>query len=241
MKMKIKNKIAQFFGYEIFNVKKHASLNSHLSNLINFYDIDVIIDVGANEGQFAKRMRQNGFKGRIFSFEPVQETFERLKLAAKNDDKWSIHKLALGDKKETAFINVSVSSDLSSILKPNDFGALKYPKIESSYQEEIEVDLLDNFVNSNFLSSNKILLKMDTQGYDLNVFRGGLNIMGSVRCILSEISLIPIYDGMPSYKESLAEYEKHNFLISGFYPVSRNKSNMAIIEMDCVLVNSTSG
>ncbi len=65
--------------------------------------------------------------------------------------------------------------------------------------------------------------------------------MGSVRCILSEISLIPIYDGMPSYKESLAEYEKHNFLISGFYPVSRNKSNMAIIEMDCVLVNSTSG
>jgi len=236
--MNIKNKVAQFFGYEIFNIKKHASLNSHLSNLINFYDIDVIIDVGANKGQFAKRIRQNGFKGRIFSFEPVQETFEILKSESKGDDKWNIYKLALGDKKETAFINVSASSDLSSILKPNDFGSLKYPKIQPIHQEKIEVDLLDNFVKSNFLDGNNILLKMDTQGYDLNVFRGGLNVIKSIKCILSELSLIPIYDGMPSYKVCLAEYEKHNFLISGFYPLSRNKSNMAIIEMDCILVNN---
>lgn len=237
--MNIKNKIAQFFGYEIFNFKKHASLNSHLLNLIKFYDIDVIIDIGANEGQFAKRMRQNGFKGRILSFEPVQKTFDKLKLAANSDNNWQVHKLALGDKKQTAVINVSASSDLSSMLQPNDFGVSKYPKIESSYQEEIEVDLLDSFVKSNSISGNNILLKMDTQGYDLNVFRGGVNVLANVRCILSEISLIPIYDGMPSYKDVLTEYENYNFAVSGFYPVSRNKSNLAVIEMDCVLVKKS--
>jgi FkbM family methyltransferase len=235
--MNIKNKIANLFGYEIFNIKKHASLDSHLANLIKFYDIDVIIDVGANVGQFAKGMRKNGFKGEIFSFEPVQSTFDQLKSSADGDNKWHVYKLALGDKKEKVTINVSRSSDLSSILNPSDFGVKKYPKISSSYQEEIEVDLLDSFIHENNLSNNNILLKMDTQGYDLNVFRGGANIIRNVRCILSEISLIPIYDFMPAYKDVLTEYESKNFTVSGIYPVSRNKENMAIIEMDCVLIN----
>jgi hypothetical protein len=69
------------------------------------------------------------------------------------------------------------------------------------------------------------------------MFLGGANIIRNVRCILSEISLIPIYDFMPAYKDVLTEYESKNFTVSGIYPVSRNKENMAIIEMDCVLIN----
>ncbi len=79
---------------------------------------------------------------------------------------------------------------------------------------------------------------MDTQGFDLEVFRGAQTVLPNVSCMLSELSLIPIYEGMPSYTESLAEYEKSGFGVSGFYPITRNK-NLTLNEVDCVLVNTS--
>ncbi len=76
---------------------------------------------------------------------------------------------------------------------------------------------------------------MDTQGYDLQVFKGGHKFTSHVRSIISEISFQPIYDGMPNYREVLGVYEAQEFAVTGLYPVTRNK-NLSIIEMDCVLI-----
>jgi hypothetical protein len=78
---------------------------------------------------------------------------------------------------------------------------------------------------------------MDTQGYDLKVFEGALNAIGYITGILSEISLIPIYSGMPHYLESLGKYEEYGFVVTGLYPISR-KDNFSVIEMDCMLINN---
>ena len=95
--MKLHHKIAKAFGYDLVRRKKHPTSSTHIMNLINQYRIDLVLDVGANQGQFGKMLRYEGYKGEIHSFEPVSRTFERLGEACFKDQKWFAHKLAMGD------------------------------------------------------------------------------------------------------------------------------------------------
>jgi len=221
--MKLKNRIANLFGYELIKRKKSPTLISHISELIKIHKIDLILDVGANDGQFASLLRQSGYAGEIFSFEPVKYTFSKLALASKNDSLWKVFQFGLGDLCENLEINVSKASDLSSILSANKFGTSEYPNIEVGYKELIKIETLDNFFIENNLAGRSIFLKMDTQGYDLKVFQGAKNSVKNIKVILSEISFIPIYDEMPHWVDVISLYESFNFGVSGFYPVSRNK------------------
>ncbi|MEA1967288.1 MAG: FkbM family methyltransferase [Thermodesulfobacteriota bacterium] len=236
--MKLHRKLAKIFGYELIKRKKHPTANSHIINLINQSNIDMVLDIGANHGQFGNMLRDEGYKKEIHSFEPVSQTFEKLQANCVNDKNWFIYKLAMSDTCGEAAINVSKSSDLSSFLSPNDFGEKKYKKIEVIQKEIVEVETIDSFLTKTIqnFDKRKIFLKMDTQGYDLKVFKGSLKSIKHIAFILSELSLIPIYSGMPNYLESLRKYEEYGFVISGLYPISRNK-NLSVIEMDCMLLN----
>ena len=226
------------FGYELTAAKKSPSLRSHLGNLFAQYKIDVVLDVGANNGQFATLIRDLGYQGDIYSFEPVAKTFEQLFLHATQDKKWHVVKLGLGDCVCKKTINVSQSSDLCSLLPPSDFGKTVFPKIEISEQETIDIDTIDAFLLREKIPPHaNIFLKMDTQGYDIKVFHGAKDSLNRVAGILSELSFIPIYEGSPHYLESLDIFEKNGFMVSGLYPVSKN-TDLTIIEMDCVLINT---
>lgn len=233
--MKLSKKIAGCFGYELTRKKKNPSLESHLVNLLGRYAIDLVLDVGANQGQFGRMVRQLGYRGEIHSFEPVAATFDKLQASATGDPGWHLHRIGLGECEKRVTINVTQSSDLSSILAPNDFGKEKYRQMAVDHQEEIHIRTLDSLVDECGLRGWRIFLKMDTQGYDLNVFAGAAGSLDSICCLLSELSITPIYSGMPDYQTALRTYEGAGFQISGIYPVSRNK-DLSIIEMDCCLV-----
>ena len=234
--MKLHNKIARLFGYEMIKRNSHPTLNSHLINLINLHKIDLVLDVGANSGNFATTLRGEGYKGDIHSFEPVSRTFASLRAARSGDHRWFAHNIAMGDACDKKTINVTEASDFSSFLKlkPNEtFGTLKV-----LYEEVVEVSTVENFLTTHVMNFDKrrILLKIDTQGYDLEVFKGAIKVMERIVCVLSEISLIPIYSEMPHYLAFLKKSEEQGFVVTGFYPVSR-KENLSVIEMDCVLLN----
>ena len=57
--------------------------------------INLVLDVGANTGQFGRSLRNRGYAGRIISFEPVKEAFTALENAARGDDLWTTSNLAL--------------------------------------------------------------------------------------------------------------------------------------------------
>ena len=228
------------FGYELIKRNKHPTLSTHIINLINRYKIDLVLDVGANDGQFGNMLRNEGYKGVIHSFEPVSHSFVSLQKTCLNDEKWSAHKLAMGAACGKDTINVTAASDMSSFLNPNAFGERKFEKINVVHREMVEIETLDGFLPRQITDLNKrrIFLKMDTQGYDLKVLEGSLNVMDHITCLLTEISLIPIYSGMPHYLDALRKYEEYGFVVTGLYPVSRDKKSLSTIEMDCVLINS---
>jgi hypothetical protein len=85
-------------------------------------------------------------------------------------------------------------------------------------------------------AQGRVFLKMDTQGYDLEVFKGAADIMDCVVGLQSELSFISLYEGAPPWREAIACYENAGFVISALAPVSHDAVTSAVIEMDCVLV-----
>lgn len=224
---------------DIVRVSSQQTLMTHLLRVFQAYRIDVVIDVGANEGQFARLIRKWGYGGEIHSFEPVKRSYGILSEHASQDPAWKAHNFALGSKPGTATINVLQSSTLSSMLNVNKFATRKWAEdTQFSHQEEVTVRTLDDFIADNrSIGEKRVFLKLDTQGYDLEVFCGADKSLDRICCLLSEVSLIPIYDGMPNYLEALSKYQDRGFSISGIYPLSKNEDDLSIIEMDCVLVN----
>jgi FkbM family methyltransferase len=237
MKRLIRN-IVNKAGFDIIRTKNnHGSFDVHLTNVFQKYSIDCVIDVGANSGQYGAFLRSMGFDGWIVSFEPVKSVFEKLTDSAKEDAKWICYNFALGDKPEKKIINVYSSSVFSSFLDASDYSKGIWKSLETVTPEEVTVKMLDDifFEISERTGCHHFYLKLDTQGYDLNVFHGGLKSLTKVDAIQTELSLIHVYKEMRAPYEVLAEFNKHNYHISGMYPINRDES-LAVIEYDCVLV-----
>lgn len=214
----------------------------NLQQVINRYSIDLVLDVGANVGQFASRLRQHiDYKGQIMSFEPVQATFAKLSAAAALDPLWDVHCFALGTEETQATINVADASTFTSFLTPrpdqvNTFGA----NALRTHQETVTVRRLDNFLDENIIMARNrnVLLKMDTQGYDLQVFSGLGTWVDRVPCILSEISGVPLYDGMPTFAASISVYEHAGYIPASIHTVGVDPKTLAMIDADCLLIRA---
>ncbi len=231
------HKLADSFGYQLKRKKLLYNSQNLIKLLVEKHRIDLVIDVGANTGQFASELRAGGYQGQIISFEPVQTTFQKLSENCKADAKWTAVNLALGAQKGELCINTSELSDFNSILAPNDFAKSTWQKLDTKSTEIIEVDTLDQFALNHNLLDKRIFLKLDTQGYDLEAFKGALACIPAIKILQSEVSFIQIYEGMPNFRESLDTYLSHGFQISAFFPVSE-KPDGAAIEMDCIFVKT---
>ncbi len=233
----VRRQLNRRFNLDVVRVSGQYTLNAHVATVIKRYGVDAIIDVGASEGAFGLLMRNAGFQGPIYSFEPVTSAFEVLAQRASRDDEWHVFDFALGAQAGKAQINVSKFSQFSSILSATSYGNT-WVNMEVQHKQDIVIRTLDDCFREGLLGKGaRYFLKMDTQGFDVEVFKGATQLLPHVCCLLSELSLIPLYQGMPTYLESLARYNGEGFLVSGVYPITRNK-NLALNEVDCILVHS---
>lgn len=212
------------------------SYRAQLRALLEREHVDLVLDVGANEGQFARSLRAF-YAGEIISFEPVSAAFVKLAQAAASDTNWQVNRFALGEEAASQTIHVSNRTAFSSLLMPNDFCARRFGDEAAPMREErIEVRRLDRFLEENVpdIGKRRVFLKMDTQGYDAKVFSGIGRFVSQVVAMHSELSLIPLYEGMTHWLESIAVYGSAGFSVAGTFPVSRDSG--AVIEYDCLFV-----
>lgn len=237
--MKIHKEVARLFGWELLHIRKdQPSLDSHLRQLFARLGIDCVLDVGANQGQYGTMLRKSGYRGRIVSFEPVKESYAALKARAAGDPGWRTFNCALGAKAGESEIHVTRSSVFASFLDPSEFSKQKFPDaMPVTRSEKVRIRTLDQVFGEAVegLRAPRVFLKMDTQGYDLEVFAGARRSLAEVRGLQTEISIQAIYEGMPDYLKSLDVYTKAGFVMSGLYPVSRDRETLALIELDCVM------
>jgi FkbM family methyltransferase len=232
----------QGWGYDIgvYPPDDAAALRSHLATLFSDLNINCVVDVGANRGQFARMIRRNGFDGRIISFEPVSQNFGLLTDQMADDTNWQGHQLALGASDGVAEINVTQKSVFSSFFQPNKYSIDRFGDESAiAHQETVQVRTLGGLFDSlvKEIQHPRVFLKMDTQGFDLDVLRGASSVLDRICGLQTELSMIPIYDGAPSYREALAFLEESNYQFTGFFAVNRDQ-RLRVAEFDCVCVRA---
>ncbi len=159
-------------------------------------DIDTVIDVGANTGQFGQHLRRDvNYKKRIVSFEPLTSAYQRLKLQAEGDPLWEVFNFALGDRIEKQDINISGNSFSSSLLDMLPSHELAAPGSAYLGKEAIDVKTLDSICAGLCSSGNNVYLKIDTQGFESHVLRGARDSLAHIHLVQMEMSLVPLYQG----------------------------------------------
>ena len=230
--------LINWFGIDVVRTATYnRDIGDHLRNVLAMQKIDAVLDVGANRGGYGQLLRRIGFKGRIYSFEPVSGLFAHLQKAAAGDDRWFCLNAALGDAAGSQAINVYEGDVFSSFLEVNQYSKEIWENLNRVQNETVRIGRLDQLHDEmpQFAAADRVMLKLDTQGYDLKAFRGASGMLPQIHALQSEITFIPLYDKMDDPYKVLAEYRDSGFFISGMYPINRDPS-LAIVEYDCVMV-----
>ena len=235
--------LARRAGYEVIPLwRMHTwSQATLLDRIFKAKGIDCVLDVGANRGQFVNFLRQEvGYEGDVISFEPIQENAQFLRSKAVADKKWRICPYALGRNESRANLNVMQCDDFSSFLDPSNEVAPEYSEMNSVARiESVDIRRLDAALEELNIkpTERSLYLKMDTQGFDLEVVAGATSVVKHVRALQTEVSCIPIYEAMPDIIETIRTLRELNFHLGGFFSVAR-RPDLSVVEFDAIFVNT---
>lgn len=217
------------------------ALTAHLRDLLAIHRPDLVVDVGANRGQFARQIRSLGYAGPILSLEPQPVLARRLReeaLAA--DAAWHVVEGAAGDTEGNLDLTVYADDTFSSFHSPTAaaqerFGGL----LDTVSRTGVTVRPLDRWLHeSPFSGSRRVFLKTDTQGHDLAVLAGAPRVLQTASIVLAEGSLTPLYDTVATPEDLSARLRPLGFSPAGFYAVSHETNSLAAIELDCLFTRA---
>ncbi|HEX2176833.1 MAG TPA: FkbM family methyltransferase [Nocardioidaceae bacterium] len=213
--------------------------SEHVAWMLRELDINCVLDVGANVGQYGRKLRKAGYRGRIVSFEPLPHLANKLRKVAADDPDWQVVECALGDTEHESEMNVAAGpGTTSSLLPASDFGRTWSARLGGAGTAKVQVRRLDSMFSEivTGLVSPRVYLKLDTQGYDVQAFSGAGDCITRILGMQSEVSSVPIYDGMPRLPDQIALYEDAGFESTGIFPVSRDPRTHRVIEYDVVMI-----
>ena len=205
--------------------------------IIKKLGITVVLDVGANVGEFALSLREHDYKGKIVSFEPIKAAHKRLFINASSDSSWTVHsRVALGSEIGTTKINVAGNNALSSsILEMGS--AHKESSPESIYvgKEDVPIITIDSIFERYVGNNDIVLLKMDVQGYEDFVLIGAKSSIKNIAAIKLELSLTSLYEGDKLYDFYFSKLETLGFDIYDLEPGHRHP-NGRLLQFDAIHV-----
>lgn len=219
-----KTLIRRFFrslGVEVARTRPSNSPLLQLTTAIRLSGANVVLDIGANEGQFASSLREYGYKGEIISFEPLSSAHRKLVDVSVSDPSWKVHdRLAIGNYCGEIEINIagnSVSSSVLPILKSHTDAA-----IESAYigKERVLISDLDSVARSYLSPASCPFIKIDTQGFEWQVLDGASETLQKAVGLVCELSLVALYEDQRLWLDIINRLELEGFalwaLLNGF-------------------------
>jgi FkbM family methyltransferase len=213
-------KILNLIDYDI--IKLRITFNEIYKKNIN--NKPIIFDVGANEGQSIKRFTSIFPRSTIHSFEPIQDCYKKL-IKIYNTKNIIINNIALGEKECEKIFFINKNSYTSSFLKIND----KYNELVNfdhvKKTERKKIITLDKYVKLHCI--NKIdILKIDTQGYELNILRGAKKSLNTIiKFIEIEITIADYYNKKINIYEIDKLLVKNNYTLCNIANLEYDKDN----------------
>lgn len=203
-----------------------------ISYLLNKYDIKTIIDIGANEGQFAlKLINNNNYSNKIISFEPVSSAYQALLKNSKIKQEWIAINSAVGDIEGILPINVSLNSVSSSLRKVKSHTIEAESGTAILKTETVPINTLDNLLKQ-VKWEKDIWLKIDVQGFEREVIRGANETLKIARVVQIELAVIPSYEQSPYLEEIIAELRTFGFTLYSIMSGFRNYDTGQMFEVE---------
>jgi len=236
----VKQLIKNIFNSVGLEVQRNQPLNeagTQIYQAIKKINTDIILDVGANTGQFSLEIRKKGYNGKIVSFEPLLSARKKLIEYSLKDKNWLIHdQAAIGDHNGFIDINISKNSVSSSILPMMSSHSDAEGNSVYIGSERTAIITLDSVADAYLNDSSNCFIKIDTQGYESQVLDGAINTLKKAKGILCELSLVPLYEGQHLWKEIIERFEKEGFVLWSLHKAFTDKRNGRTLQMDAVFL-----
>ncbi|MBJ6799231.1 FkbM family methyltransferase [Geomonas propionica] len=228
-------KLARRFGVDLRAYRPARSEAARLARMLEQHRIDTVLDVGANTGQFARHLRSIGYRGRIICFDPLQEAHAALVKLARTDPALTVApRQALGESSGEVEINVSANLESSSLLSVSEAHLQAEPRVRTVATEKVPMRRLDEAVLSYLSPGDRVFLKIDVQGYELPVLRGAERVLGQVIGVQLELSLQPLYQGEPLFREVIDAVEALGFALYDANPCFSDDATGRTYQVDGV-------
>lgn len=209
---------ANRMGIDIHRYRPAETLPGLLAKMLRHHRVDVLLDVGANIGQFAQAIREAGFRGRLISFEPLQDAHAQLLSESRRDPEWQVaDRVAIGAQEGEVEMNVAGNSFSSSVLTMLPDHVKAAPESASVGVERAPLAPLDIAARSYLQQGDVTFIKIDTQGYEDHVLEGATEILGRSAGLHVELSFVPLYEGQPLFHEMVERICDAGFCLWGIW------------------------
>ncbi len=219
-------------GYDVRRFDSRRTMMARRLVVVESEGVDLVLDVGANRGQWGAGIRAAGFDGPIVSLEPLAEPFTELVKQSGADADWSCRRLALGEETGTAAINVAGNLVSSSMLPMTERHVSGAPGSATVGTEEISIARLDEVAGDLLGESENVYLKLDVQGYELHALRGSEGTLPRIRAIETELSLVELYEGQPLLPEVYEDLRARGYDCVGLEPGFIHRESGYMLQVD---------
>jgi FkbM family methyltransferase len=214
-----------------------------LGLLVKSKSVDLVVDVGAFQGEFAKGLRRVGYDGQVVCVEPNPDRHRELERAAISH-RLHLCRNSVGSVPGSALLMVPQDASFASTIPfspvaQDIFGTLVSPMREFQVQQLPLSIIIRDFQRTTGANCSSIMLKSDTQGLDRMVVQSLGEFLDITRVILVEVPVIELYEGVGSLSEHNEFYESLGFIAAGAYPVSWTSAG-EIVEFDFVYIKRIS-
>jgi FkbM family methyltransferase len=229
-------KLIRTLGYDVRRYQPSRDPFCRLQLALRRHQIGVVLDVGANIGQFAKMLRKAGYRGRIISFEPLSDAHATLVRTAQKDALWTVaSRCALAAKHGETEINIAANSQSSSILDMLERHVAGAPESKYMGKETVTMITLDSFFdNEPDMTGTAIALKIDAQGYEAEVLAGLNRWSDNVEVILAELSLTPLYQGETRFIELYRVMEDRGYRCTSIEAGFTDPNTYEVLQVDAI-------
>jgi FkbM family methyltransferase len=224
---------ARSLGIEVRLYSPRSSEAARLVALLRSHDVDCVLDVGANRGQYVKKLRSAGYGGVVVSFEPLSDVHARLRQAAEKDANWIIApRLALGSIDGDTYINVAENLVSSSIkeITPRHLAAAGNARYVG--RERVIMRRLDGVFSEYASAARSPFLKVDTQGAEEEVLAGAEGCLERLAGLQVEMSLVELYKGQKLFLELTTELLTRRFVLEGLLPGLVDSNTGQLLQVD---------
>ena len=189
--------------------------------------LETVVDVGANVGQFSLLVRALHPRARIVAFEPLARAAARYRRVFARDPGAALHEAAVAPRPGVATLHLSASPDSSSLLPITERQSALFPGTEAVGTLRVEAGPLDAFVTRADLAP-PALLKIDVQGFELEVLRASLSLLAAFDWVYVEASCEELYEGQALAGEVAAFLAGHGFAEAGRCNVVRDRDGKPV-------------